>query len=56
MHIDGVVKPGFEPVREAFEKNFSSRNEVGAACAAVVDNELVVDLWGGEADPATKRA
>ncbi len=34
----------------------ASRGEVGAACSAVVDNELVVDLWGGYADPKTKRA
>lgn len=56
MEIGGTVKPGFESVRSAFEENFASRNEVGAACAAVVDNELVVDLWGGYADPATNRA
>lgn len=56
MEIGGTVKPGFESVRAAFEENFASRGEVGAACAAVVDNELVVDLWGGQADPATGRA
>jgi len=55
MEIGGMVKPGFERVRSAFEENFRSRGEVGAACAAVVDNELVVDLWGGHADPATDR-
>ncbi len=55
MNIDGVVKPGFERVRAVFEENFVRRGEVGAACAAVVDNELVVDLWGGEADPKTNR-
>lgn len=55
MAIDGVVKPGFEDVRAAFEENFSARGEVGAACAAVVDNELVVDLWGGLADPKADR-
>lgn len=51
-----MVQPGFEKVREVFAENFASRGEVGAACAAVVDNELVVDLWGGHADPATNRA
>ena len=56
MTVNGTVKPGFERVRAAFEQNFSSGAEIGAACAAVVDNELVVDLWGGEADPATNRA
>ncbi len=55
MAIDGMVKPGFEKVRAVFDQNFSDRGEVGAACAAVVDDELVVDLWGGSADPKTGR-
>lgn len=55
MNIDGMVKRGFERVRAVFEENFVSRGEVGAACAAVVDNELVVDLWGGQADPKNNR-
>lgn len=55
MAIDGMVKPGFEKVREVFEENFEARDEVGAACAVVVDNEVVVDLWGGTADPTNGR-
>ncbi len=55
MAIGGMVKPGFERVRDVFEQNFEMRDEVGAAVAAVVDNELVVDLWGGEADPKAGR-
>ena len=55
MDVGGMVKPGFERVQEVFEENFASRGEVGAACAAVVGNELVVDLWGGQADPKTNR-
>ena len=53
MAIDGTVAPGFETVREVFEENFARRDEVGAACAVVVDNEPVVDLWGGTANPRT---
>ena len=53
--INGTVAPGYEPVREAFEANFREHNEVGAACAVSVDGELVVDLWGGVADPKTNR-
>lgn len=49
--IDGTVAAGFEPVREAFAANFAERGEVGAAFAAYVDGEKVVDLWGGEASP-----
>jgi CubicO group peptidase (beta-lactamase class C family) len=49
-NIEGHVAPGFEGVRDAFAANFDLHNEVGAACAVVVDDELVVDLWGGMAD------
>ncbi len=53
--IGGDVAPGYERVKEAFEENFSSRNEVGAACALSVGGDLVVDLWGGIADPKVNR-
>ena len=48
--IHGYVAPGFELVREEFERNFAERKEVGAACAAYVAKEKVVDLWGGLRD------
>lgn len=50
MNVEGMVAPGFEHVRDVFEENFDRRGEVGAACAAVIDNQLVVDLWGGTAN------
>ncbi|MFF8435939.1 serine hydrolase domain-containing protein [Streptomyces bacillaris] len=49
--IHGHVAPGFEGVREEFARNFSERDEQGAAVAVTLDGELVVDLWGGTADP-----
>jgi CubicO group peptidase (beta-lactamase class C family) len=52
----GFVASGFEEIAQAFEANFSERGEVGAAFAAVLDGELVVDLWGGLADSAQGRA
>jgi CubicO group peptidase (beta-lactamase class C family) len=48
--IDGSVAPGFEQVRREFERNFAERRELGAACAAYVRGEKVVDLWGGIRD------
>jgi CubicO group peptidase (beta-lactamase class C family) len=45
--ISGFVKPGFEAVQEAFIENFTSRNELGAACCMYFQGEKVVDLWGG---------
>ena len=50
--IKGTVAPGFEPVREAFEKNFSSGLERGASVVVTREGEPVVDLWAGEADPS----
>jgi CubicO group peptidase (beta-lactamase class C family) len=55
LQIDGTVRPGFEEVREEFETNFRERGDVGASLAVYVRGELVVDLWGGIADPATGR-
>jgi len=48
--IHGFAKPGFEAVREAFRANFDQGLERGASAAVTRDGELVVDLWGGEAD------
>lgn len=46
----GYVAAGFEPVREAFERNFEDGLELGAGFAAYLGDELVVDLTGGFAD------
>ncbi|HEX2233065.1 MAG TPA: serine hydrolase domain-containing protein, partial [Thermoleophilaceae bacterium] len=46
----GVVAPGYERVREEFERNFTERRELGGAVAAYVRGEKVVDLWGGVRD------
>ncbi|MCZ7528600.1 MAG: beta-lactamase family protein [Acidimicrobiia bacterium] len=51
--VDGVVAPGFEPVREAFVGNFAERGELGGAVCVVVAGQVVVDLWGGVRDRAT---
>jgi CubicO group peptidase (beta-lactamase class C family) len=51
--ISGFVKPGFEPVREAFVENFTRRGELGAACCIYFKGEKVVDLWGGVRNKAT---
>ena len=53
--VSGSVKPGFEPVRDAFEYNFrrdGADAELGAALAVYVGGDCVVDLWGGAADAA----
>jgi CubicO group peptidase (beta-lactamase class C family) len=45
----------FDGVREMFENNLTSGDEVGAAFCAVVDGDVVVDLWGGHADAGRTR-
>jgi len=47
VDIGGTVAPGFEPVKDEFERNFAERGEVGAACCVYRRGEPVVDLWGG---------
>jgi CubicO group peptidase (beta-lactamase class C family) len=51
--VDGEVAPGFEPVRDAFARNFDTAGDVGAALAVYHHGTPVVDLWGGTADPST---
>jgi CubicO group peptidase (beta-lactamase class C family) len=51
--INGFVKPGFEAVQQAFEENFTRRNELGAACSIYYQGQKVVDLWGGVRNKAS---
>ncbi|MFD9371091.1 serine hydrolase domain-containing protein [Streptomyces sp. NPDC060020] len=50
MEIQGVVAEGFEPVRDAFVRNFQVLGDRGAAVAVYRDGRKVVDLWGGTRD------
>lgn len=56
VSISGSIAPGFERVGEAFAANFAERGDIGAAFAVVIDGELVIDLYGGTADPASGQA
>ena len=55
VDIKGSCASNFVGVRDAFERNFALRHEVGAAVAVWVDGDLVVNLWGGSADAAGTR-
>ncbi|MGW1956233.1 serine hydrolase domain-containing protein [Streptomyces sp. NPDC001920] len=50
MDVNGTVAEGFEPVREAFVRNFATLGERGAAVAVYRDGRKVVDLWAGTRD------
>ncbi|MEU3930537.1 serine hydrolase domain-containing protein [Streptomyces sp. NPDC029044] len=50
MDVNGTVAEGFEPVRDAFVRNFATLGDRGAAVAVYRDGHKVVDLWGGTKD------
>ncbi|KIX62147.1 esterase, partial [Streptomyces sp. MBRL 10] len=45
-----MVAEGFEPVRDAFVRNFEVLGDRGAAVSVYRDGRKVVDLWGGTRD------
>jgi CubicO group peptidase (beta-lactamase class C family) len=53
--IEGSCDSRFSAVQDEFERNFDKRDEVGASVCVTFDGETVVDLWGGDADPAAGR-
>ncbi|WP_143673174.1 serine hydrolase domain-containing protein, partial [Streptomyces griseiscabiei] len=50
MDVNGTVAEGFEPVRDAFVRNFETLGERGAAVVVYRHGHKVVDLWGGTRD------
>ncbi|MDJ0460501.1 serine hydrolase domain-containing protein [Streptomyces sp. H27-C3] len=50
MDVQGTVAVGFEPVKDAFVRNFEKRGERGAAVAVYRRGLKVVDLWAGTRD------
>jgi len=52
--VHGTAASGFEAVVEEFGRNLRERGELGAAFSAVVDGQVVVDIWGGVANRQTQ--
>ena len=48
--ISGRCDQRFARVQDAFAENFDRHGDVGASCAVVIHDEMVVDLWGGTLD------
>ena len=48
--MNGTVAAGFQPVRDAFARNFDALGERGAGVVVYRDGHKVVDLWGGTRD------
>ncbi|MBO9627297.1 MAG: beta-lactamase family protein [Microbacterium sp.] len=51
--IHGHAAPGLEAVAAAFEESFAGKPEMGAALSVRHRGRVVVDLWGGCADPGS---
>ena len=51
----GFCEPSFAQAGEAFARGFEEGGELGAAVAVHLNGRLVVDLWGGLADPVDTR-
>jgi hypothetical protein len=52
--IRGACDPKFSWVKEVFQELFGEDKELGAGVACTIDGRLVVDLWGGFADPEAR--
>ena len=50
--IHGTCDERFGRVTDAFERNFTELEELGASFAMTVEGEFVVDIWAGHRDAA----
>lgn len=55
IKVHGFCDKKFEPVKEAFIKNFKEDLEVGASFAATLNGKFIIDLWAGYADAEKTR-
>jgi CubicO group peptidase (beta-lactamase class C family) len=53
--IKGICDPRFERMSEILSANLDSGADIGASVAVVLGGELVVDMWGGHAEPGRDR-
>jgi CubicO group peptidase (beta-lactamase class C family) len=56
LAVNGSCDAAFATVGDAFAEGFETRGELGASVAVWAGGRLVVDLWGGLADPVAGRA
>jgi len=50
--LSGTCPPAFAAVADAFQRNFTEHNDIGASLSICKDGEIIVDLWGGFTDAA----
>jgi CubicO group peptidase (beta-lactamase class C family) len=49
--VQGTCDARFEAMRDILQRNIDSGEDLGASVAVALNGEIVVDLWGGWADP-----
>jgi CubicO group peptidase (beta-lactamase class C family) len=54
--VQGLVRSGFEPVRDVIAASLANGGDIGCSVAVFIDGEPVVDIWGGFYDAARTRA
>src|SRR5699024_2692970 len=54
--LHGHCDPAFAPLRDELDTALGSDAETGVSLSVIVDDTVVVDLWGGVADPDSGRA
>src|SRR5262245_35171099 len=54
--VQGLVQPGFEPVRDVIAASLANGGDIGCSTAVFIDGEPVVDIWGGFYDQERTRA
>jgi len=51
--VNGDYDDRFAPLIDELERQLASGEDAGASIAVAIDGEIVVDVWGGVADPQT---
>ncbi|WP_347954809.1 serine hydrolase domain-containing protein [Gordonia aichiensis] len=54
--VVGECDPRLRPVRDLLARRLAVGDEVGASLSVMSGDDVLVDLWGGVADPASGRA
>jgi CubicO group peptidase (beta-lactamase class C family) len=53
--VQGLVRPGWEPVRDVIAASLANGGDIGCSAAVFLDGQPVVDIWGGFYDEERTR-
>ncbi|MFT3855531.1 MAG: serine hydrolase domain-containing protein [Ilumatobacteraceae bacterium] len=55
MTVSGTCAPQFQELHDLLDASIDAGEDLGASIALIHDGEMVVDIWGGWADPERTR-